>query len=209
MNVFTCDENGRTIEIDDISVTFPPGSIPAGMTAHVELGVALYGPFSFPDDYRPVSPFIWLCIQEELELQLPIAIKLPHMVVDIEGDELAFAKANHLDFFYDSAKGYQVFFFDSVIDGESYFTNLTEEKELESGYGILRIKHCCLYCIKAKISPGLGKRLGYCLHTFLEEKGPSQCRILHVCTYCLKQCFKASSVSFNFCLVQNYIAGID
>lgn len=190
--MFTCDEYGRTVEIEDIQVKFPPGSISAETIAHIELGVGLYGPFSFPDGYQPVSPFIWLCIQEEFELMLPIEIKLPHMVMDIEGVELAFAKANHQNYCYDSAKGYKVFFFENIADGESYFESPTEKSVVETGYGILHVNHCCIYCINAKITPKLAKSLGYCLHTFIEDKSFSQCRIILVFTHCLEQCFKAS-----------------
>lgn len=186
-----CDEYKKELRIDDICITFPSGAIPAGVTAHVEIGVALHGPYSFPDGYQPVSPIIWLCIQEEFELLVPISIELPHMVMDIEGMGLTFAKANHLKYCYDSTNGSKVFVFKNVTGGTSFFTNLTEETAVESGYGILHVKHCCLYCILAKKSPTLEKNIGYCLHTFIEEKSQS-CHILHICTYYLKLCLKAS-----------------
>lgn len=120
------------------------------------------------------------------------------MVMNIDGVELAFAKANHLKYCYDSAKEYKVFSFNSVKDG--CFTKFTKNSAVESGYGILHVKHCCLYCIKAGNSPNLAKSVGYSLHTLIEEKNVSHCRIMHVCTYKLSQCYKVSPTSLSISL---------
>ena len=187
IEVFPCDR-GATIEIDNVTIIVPPGAVPTGLTAHIEVGIALHGPFAFPKNYQPVSPVVWLCFQEDFELLLPLIIKLPHMVTDTSKVPLTFAKANHCEYGYAYAKEKRLYNFKRVVDGDSYFTNLTQENQ--NGYGTLHVKHCCLYCIHAKITPALAKSSGYCLHTLIEEKTPSRCRIVHVCTYSLKQCFK-------------------
>ena len=176
--------------MDDIAVTIPAGAIPPGVTAHIELGVTLYGPFVFPKDYQPVSPIIWLCIKEKIKLSLPIVVRLPHMIEDVNMVRLSFAKANH-EYGYDSVQNKEVYFFEHLTDGESTFTNPTED----CGKGILCIDHCCLYCSVAKISPILARSKGYCLHTLIESKSPSQCRIVHVCTFFLRQCFKVRIIN--------------
>lgn len=186
--MFACDEHGIIIEMDDISVTIPPGAIPSKTTAHIELGVALCGPFVFPDKYQPVSPIIWLCFQEDIEIRLPIMINLPHMVTDIDKVDLKFAKASHLEYSYNATKEKEVYHFKHLQDERSFFTNLSDE----SGYGILHVKHCCLYCIEAKTSRDLALKLGYCLHTLIKCRDPSHYQIVLVCTFFLRSCFRVS-----------------
>ena len=170
--------------MNDISVTIPPGAIPADKTARIELGVALYGPFAFPENYEPVSPIIWLCVQDA-ELQQPLAITLPHLIVDIDKVELTLAKANHDN----STKEQDVYQFNPSDCISKKFTNPTDNC---NGSGIFTVKHCCLYCTIAKISPDLARLKGYCLHTLIKSESPAKLRIIHVCTYFMTECFMVS-----------------
>lgn len=175
--------------MNEVSVTIPPGAIPTKTTARVELGVALYGPFVFPDDYQPVSPIIWLCTRG-VQLLLPITITLPHVITDVDKVALSFAKADHHKCTYDVVTGQDVYNFKQLLDYESKkFTNPSME---DCGYGVLRVNHCCLYCSIAKISPVLARSKGYCLTTLIKAQSPSTYRIIHVCTYFLKECFRVS-----------------
>ena len=179
---FSCNHKGRTLSIHDIEVTIPPGAIPDGVTAHIEMGVALYGPFKFPDSHHPVSPILWFCIAEGIEVLLPIKYKLPHVITDVNRVKLTFVKANHLDFSYDSSMNMDVFTFKTVHAGES---------SIAARYGVLTTKHCCLLCIDAEhVTKDLALQKGYCLHTLVEKVDTSSYRILLVCTYFLRTCFE-------------------
>lgn len=184
---YTCDQHGRELSIDDITVTIPPGAIPDGVTAHIEMGVALYGPFKFPDNHQPVSPILWFCIQEEIELLLPIKYSLPHIVTD-NSIKLVFAKAMHLG----SAEVLN-FVFDILSDGDgdSNFT-CTNPLMNQHGYGHLSTKHCCFLCIEAKIRKDLALEHGYCLHALIKKEKDSHYQILLLCTYFLETCFEVS-----------------
>ena len=176
---YTCDQLGDTLFIDDITVTIPPGAIPEGVTAHIEMGVALYGPFKFPDNHQPVSPILWFCIKENIELLQPLTYRLPHIIKDISGVEVTFAKANH------SATNTDTFTFQTLECGQQNFAK-------DSPYGSLSTKDMCYLCIQAKITPDFALKKGYCLHAFIEEQRSSTYRIIFVCTYFLRTCFDVS-----------------
>lgn len=181
--VIGCDQKGAHFNIDDIEVTIPPGAIPPGLAIHVEIGVALYGPFSFADGCRPVSPILWFCTQEDVELQLPVVFKLPHTVVDDNGIRLSFAKCHHYDTF--------VF---REIDADC-----TIEYTMDSNlrrYGILSTQHHCFLCVQAKAdmseTKDLAVRNGYCLHILVKQEDSFTYRIFFVCTFLLETCFSVS-----------------
>lgn len=188
----TCDQRGRILSIHDIEVSIPPGAIPDGVTAHIEMGVALYGPFKFPDNHQPVSPILWFCIRENIELLLPLKFKLPHMITDIDDINLTFAKANHLKC---TSKGEFLFQTLSSNSEQSTFTNASKN---EPAYGWLSMNHSCYLCIQANSEKyrDLASKRGYCLHILIEKQEyDSSCnRILLVCTYLLKTCLKVSTV---------------
>ena len=168
---------------DDIEVTIPPGAIPDGMTAHIQMGVALHGPFEFSDGYQQVSPILWFCIKEDIELLLPIKFKIPHVLTDVTGIELTFSKADHKNYTLDANKN-RVF----------SFQPMTETITTDCGYGILSTKHCCYLCIEARprIDRDTLMRKGFCLHTLIEKLPPHSYRIIHLCTYFIKTCCDVS-----------------
>ena len=56
-HLLECDSTGREwTNVDyDITVRIPEGAVDEGEKIHFEVGVALYGPFIFPDNTRPIS----------------------------------------------------------------------------------------------------------------------------------------------------------
>ena len=179
---YSCDHHGATLSIHDITVTIPPGAIPDEVTAHIEMGVALYGPFKFPDNCQPVSPILWFCILEDIELLLPLTYRLPHVIIDMSEVNITFAKTNHLT--YQNSMKRDVFTFEPVCIGESDFAR-------ESGYGYLSSKHCCFLCLSAEnVTKDIALKKGYCLHILIENISPSSYRILLIFTYFLKTCFE-------------------
>ena len=188
VKIYECDSQGASFKVDDIEVIIPPMAIPQGVTAHVEMGVALYGPFSFADGCQPVSPILWFCTQEHFEFKQPMTFKLPHTVMDDGGIRLAFAKANHLE--ERSAKMFS-------------FKEIDSDKPIEYGldsdlprYGILSSRHHCFLCIQAeaKISSlkDMSLQKGYCLHILIKQEDSFTYQILLVCTFFLETCFSVS-----------------
>ena len=189
---FTCDEHGTTISMKDIRVTIPPGAVPEGVVINIEVNVTLYGPFKFGDKHQQVSPILWFCLRDKVELLLPIEFQLPHVITNTSRVKLSFAKANHSES-YDSVMKRKVFSFKAFTGEKSRFTNCDLSRKT-SGYGVLSTKHHCFFCIQAEISKSLALEKGYCLHTLKQRMNPSSYKILLVCTYFLETCFDVSSI---------------
>ena len=88
----------------DITLRIPEGAVAEGEKIHFEVGVAMYGPFVFPENTQPISPILWLCVVEgDAQLRKPFQIVLPHYLTGlskekIEYHQVRFAKANHNDY---------------------------------------------------------------------------------------------------------------
>ena len=98
------DDKGMdyAIQDHDITVRFRSGAVAQGEKIQFEIGVAMYGPFKFMEDVRPISPFLWLCPLDNkvAEVKKPFQLILPHF---LSGDKvhnhmIGFAKANHKDY---------------------------------------------------------------------------------------------------------------
>ena len=88
-NIVTNDKEGITVHV-------PDDAVPVGKQLHIEVGSAMYGNLSFPKGMHPVSPILWICPQDEMDLLKPFKITLPHTVKYEEGvTELFFLKACH------------------------------------------------------------------------------------------------------------------
>ena len=201
IDVLKCDSSGRTFtNVDhDISLRVPPGAIADGVTVHIEVGVTLHGPFQFPPGTRPISPIIWLCMQEGIPFQKPVEVILPHFLHDWEDLQLGFLKADHSITNTDCGKKYTFHpVNDSVMDFKS---------ENNTGFGILSTYHFCFLCIEAKITyDQLHKRARYCLSHVTPHPWPNtQLNVTHLyfcVTFfngtCLKVIFHRSNHSFVF-----------
>ena len=172
-SAYTFDHHGTTVSIHDIEVTVPPGAIPEGIIVHIEMGVALYGPFSFPENRQPVSPILWFSIKEDVELLLPITYKVPHVIADIGSVNLMFVKAKH------TSRHRNHFTFEEIPDAEISTS--------EPGYGSIISEHRCFLCIAAGKTKNLALKKKYSLHVITKRKDSE---ILLACTYFLKTCFE-------------------
>ena len=128
--------------------------------------MALYGPFKFAENRRPISPIFWICPQEDIVFQKPIEVVLPHILSnltqkDVECFGVKFTKADHVDYTTDG-NGKKKYKFRSLEDAKSEFTSGVNES-----YGILKTDHCCFFCITAIQDDGLTHELalrkGFCL----------------------------------------------
>ena len=85
----------------DITLKIPEGTVAKGEKIHFEVGVAMYGPFIFPENTQPISPILWLCLlEEDVELKKPFQVILPHYLTGLSEDsmeqhKIRFVKANH------------------------------------------------------------------------------------------------------------------
>lgn len=80
-----CDCKGQIYDINEhnITVDIPQDAITEGKIIKLEIGVAINGPFKFPENTRPISPI--LCLEffgesTESGVQKPLLITLPHCI---------------------------------------------------------------------------------------------------------------------------------
>ena len=52
-------------EWNDFTLKIPHGAIPEGESLTIDIGVALYGPFQYPEGLTPVPPMFWICVQDK------------------------------------------------------------------------------------------------------------------------------------------------
>ena len=189
-----CDCNGREYtNVDhDITLRIPEGAVAKGEKIHFEVGVAMYGPFHFPENTKPISPILWLCILEEgVELKKPFQIILPHYLTGvskerIEHHQVRFAKANHNDY--------------TIIGGQIIYKFqhcITEPQILHASsgyrnYGILVSKHCCFYCLQANETHELTMETVYCLVRIESDSSltPGLCEIYFSAIFFLDTCLR-------------------
>ena len=174
----------------DITVRIPEGAVAEGEKIHFEIGVAMYGPFIFPDNTQPISPILWLCLlNENVDLKKPFQIVLPHYLTGLSRERVQYyqigvAKASHNDY--------------TFVDGQMTFKFQSSEIEavLASrgcrSYGVLISKHCCFYCLEANHTPELAKDAGYCLTRIESFLTPQRNEIYFSVTYFLETCLRVS-----------------
>ena len=75
-----CDHYGLAdvIEDHDITLRIPEGAVAEGEKIHFEVGVAMYGPFIFPENTQPISPILWLYASEDVRINKYFQLILPH-----------------------------------------------------------------------------------------------------------------------------------
>ena len=191
-----CDGLHHTVKGHDITLRIPEGAVAKGETVHFEIGVAMYGPFNFPENTTSVSPIIWLCIQEKSTvLKKPFQLILPHFLTNLTRDRLnyhqvGFAKANHSS--YSIAEDEQIIYnFNPAYDNKSLFASSGCKS-----YGVLKTTHCCFYCLIANQTPALASDTGYCL-VRVERPLSSDSRRNEVCfaaVYLLETCNQVRSL---------------
>jgi hypothetical protein len=175
------------VGFDEIRIQIPPHAIPDGSTGRLEVGVCLYGPFMFEENYRLVSPVLWLCLQgENTRLDKSVKVTLPHIILpDLPKDKLGirFAVASHHSDCVTDASGERVYRFQPSLDKSSYYAGGGK------GYGTLEINHFCFMCLEAEnnVTKGEANHLGYCLAI---AKGPARLHIYS--TYYLETCKEVS-----------------
>ena len=182
-----CNGQEYTNVDHDITLRIPEGAVAEGEKIHFEVGVAMYGPFIFPENAQPVSPILWLCLlEEDTELKKPFQVILPHYLTGlskerIEYHQVRFAKANHSNYTY---VGNQMSYKFQTCDANPLFASSGYKS-----YGILTSKHCCFYCLEAKVSSELAMDAGYCLVRIESCITPQRNEIVFSPIYFLDTCY--------------------
>ena len=188
--VLECDSNGReyTNMDHDITLKIPEGAVPEGKIVHFEIAIALYGAFVFPSNTQPISPILWLCIMEEdVELQKPFQIVLPHYLADLSKDKMLhhrtiFAKASHNTYaFQNEQMNYE--FHPCKIKPRFAFNGCR-------GYGVLESNHCCFYCLLANQTADLVKDASHCLIRIESSLTLQRSEVYFTAVYFLDSCLK-------------------
>ena len=181
-----CDHSGieYIIHDHDITLRIPEGVVPVGESIKFAIGVVMYGPFIFLGNTRPISPIIWLCIQEDIELKKPFQLILPHFLIGMKKERLShhqvsFAKANHSA--YDIEEKYKF----NRCAQELLFAS-TESRN----YTVLNSTHCYFYCLTASNTPELARKAGYCLARIEAILSPQRSEVYFVACFFLKTCIK-------------------
>ena len=157
-----CTHDGRHYydEANDFSLEIPEGAIPEGESITIDIGVALYGPFQYPEGLRPVSPVFWLCVRDKKSFCFlkPVTVTIPHFLNlknqdDIESLGLSFLKGDHK---LSSQKAYQ-------------FQNTGRNPlfKLHKQHGVLETTHFCYLCLCANISIELFRNASFCVYAVI------------------------------------------
>jgi hypothetical protein len=134
-----------------ITLIVPKGSVTIGKEIHMEIGVTLCGPFSFPRGTRCVSPIVSLRLLGENTLTEPcqLHVTLRHIL-----GELPEIKAQH----------HRVQFCcnDHVSsDPGTYKFHLNGDGFVSGSYGQIITKKFCILCMTAADTSELQSEIGY------------------------------------------------
>ena len=180
-----CTSEGRqfTDDVNDFSLEIPEGAIPEGERLTIDVGVALFGPFQFPEGLRPVSPVFWVCVRDNpnFKFSKQVTVTIPHFL-HLENDEdiqslgLTFLKADH--------KKYDELYEFKPTDGEMEFAN----------FGILKTDHFCCLCLAVTDKVKSLKNARFCMTTafprHLISVGRSIDAYIFITFFNLKTCLK-------------------
>lgn len=150
---FKCDCSSQKYILDghDIMIIIPEGAVADGEKVELDIGVAMYGPFIFPENTQPVSPILWLYPQKApVELKKPLQVIIPHCLTGLTKDGL---------------RQRQVCFMKSDIDTDSqyHFSQYSSDKDfLFDNYGALETLHFGLFGF-AKLGNTHQLRMNYSL----------------------------------------------
>ena len=148
-----------TDKVNDFSLEIPDGAIPEGMRLTVDVGVALFGPFQFPEGLRPVSPVFWVCVRdhENFEFSKPVTVTIPHFLElenddDIQSFGLTFLKADH-----------------KMSEGQYKFQPLNGKMDFKTSkrFGVLQTTHFCSLCIASRDTAEVLTKTCFCITSVL------------------------------------------
>ena len=150
-------------EHNDFCLDIPAGAIPKGEHITIDIGVALYGPFQYPEGLRPVSPVFWVCVRDQTDFQFlkPVKVTIPHCLNlkqrdDIESLGLTFLKGCH-------QMNLQHMYQFQPAEGDI----LIEPLKM---YGVIKTTHFCSLCISGEDTPKFIEKASFCMCSVIPEK---------------------------------------
>ena len=150
----------------DFTLEVPEGAVPETERLTLDVAVALFGSFQFPEGLRPVSPVFWVCVRDQRSFffSRPVSVTLPHFLdlsskEDVKSLGLTFLKASHTK----NSEGMYEF---SKTDGEVDF-------ECSRRFGVLKTSHFCSLCIASKDRPECLEMTQFCLTSLLPRSAVS------------------------------------
>jgi hypothetical protein len=160
--LFGCSMRGVTFRAKehDFGLIIPEGAIPAEESLTIDIGVALHGPFQFPDTLRPVSPVFWVCVHGHTDFKFlkPVTVTIPHFLelekdADVDSLGVTFLKA-------DREMNLQQMF-------QFKHTNGLQSFETFKQFGMLHTTHFCSFCIACRERPECLKKARFCITALL------------------------------------------
>ena len=184
LEVVTLTSKGIDIinEREGISVHVADDTVPVGRILHLELNSSMHGRLTFPANVSPVSPILWICPQEDIPLQKPIKVTLPHTVKYEEGTtELMFMKAHHETPLIMPTSSDYTFEFEEIVHHEGV--------EFNERNGLISTRQFCPVCIAQNISKPSNKRY-LLLRTQPKNNNSSKFSIDYCVIYTLPTCLE-------------------
>ena len=196
-----CTHDGRWYydEHNDFGLEIPAGAIPEGESITIDIGVALYGPFQYPEGLRPVSPVFWVCVRDQNHFQFlkPVKVTIPHCLNvechdDIESLGLSFLKGDH------EMNPQQMYQFQQA-EGDVLIEPLKK-------YGVILTTHFCSLCISCKDTMKLIEKAHFCLYSVIPHViSPDEPSFAYFfITFLLKTCLKTVKSQMEDLNLQNY-----
>ena len=153
-------------EANDFTLEVPEGAVPETERLTLDVAVALFGPFQFPEGLRPVSPVFWVCVRDQRSFffSRPVSVTLPHFLdlgskEDLKSLRLTFLKARHT----------------KNSEGMYEFSKTDEEANFESShrFGVLKTSHFCSLCIACRDIPKCLGMTKFCFTSLLPRSAVS------------------------------------
>ena len=170
---------------NDFTLDIPRGAVPENERLTLDMGVALFGPFQFPEGLRPVSPVFWVCVRDNstFHFSKPVTVTIPHFLSlrsdeDVQSLGLTFLKAKHNK----NMEGMYEFY---ETDGDMNF-------QASSVFGVLETSHFCSLCIACRDTLECLNKTQFCMTSLLPKSamadGTKQDAYFFVTFYNLTTC---------------------
>ena len=155
-----CTHDGRLYydEHHGFGLEIPAAAIPEGESITIDIGVALHGPFQYPEGLRPVSPVFWVCVRDQKNFQFvkPVKVTIPHCLNPKYNDiGLTFLNGDH-----------------EMNSQQKYQLQQTEDVLIEppKRYGVIQTTHFCCLCLSCIEIPEFFERASFCICSVIPEK---------------------------------------
>ena len=195
-----CTHDGRCLydKHNDFGLEIPAGAIPEGESITIDTGVALYGPFQFPEGVRLVSPVFWICVRDQdFQFLKPVKVTIPHCL-NIESHDaiqslgLTSLRGNHE---MSPDKMYQF----QQAEGDVLFEPLKKHVVIEN-------THFCSLCISCKETPKFFEEARFCLYSVIPRIiSPGEPSFAFVfITFLLETCLTTVKIQMEDLNLQSY-----